>query len=246
MGIRIHKNIGFFLNKKDVKKILVKKYDDILDDLSKVDKSFVEKMLEEFEKVVRNNDQIGFNYAKIQLQGILNDKKDISFTDLVKSIYHHDTFKGVMFQTPELNESSTFDGLIDYYENVNNPVYKFKALKQGIYPDNYYVCVKIPDLNQNAIEAFAADNPRKPVLEVGDLLSADKLNYLMMYSKVEGNRSTRIPVWTYPKNEDEKYFHPYVNLITYLVAKVSGILQPDVDWIKFSKHLEPSIVTYWG
>ena len=55
----------------------------------------------------------------------------------------------------------------------------------------------------------------------------------------------RINPWVYPKNS-EKYFHPYVNVITYAFAKAINILKPNISYIEFSQLLEPAIVTHWG
>ena len=244
MGIRIHKDIGFFLNKKDIKKVLVKNYDEILDDLDSIDDDFVQKMMSELNSITEKNHSIGFSYAQFQLNDLLGKKS--SFIDFVRSIYNYDTFKGILFRTPELAKESRFDGLIDYYENVDHPVYKFKALKQTLYPDSYYLCVKVPPLSPDALEVFAEENPRKPTLEVGDLVDTNKFHYLMLYSNVKSSHNDRIKVWAYPEPGGEKYFHPYVNIFVYLAAKVSGIIKPEVSWVDFSQHLEPAIVTYWG
>lgn len=288
MGIRINKDIGYFLNKKNIKHILVKNYDDILDDLYTVDVQFIEKMLAELELLEKPGERIGFSYAKIQLKSLLREQnevvthntnidkmiadlelaekansqldftdtknqlldmktnaKHIVFHDFVSSIYHHDTFKGIIFKTPELKQDSRFDDLIDYYEQVDNPQYKLQLLQQSMYPDNYYICVKVPNLTESAMEYYQHDNVRKPTLEVGDLVNSDKLHYLMLYQGVDSQHG-RIKAWAYPNKGEEKYFHPYINAITYAAAKVSGILKPDTSYIEFAQYLEPAIVTHWG
>lgn len=246
MGIRIHKNIGYYLVKKNISHILVKNYDEILDDLSFLDKPFFKKMAGEMEQIFGKN-HIGLTYAEIQLQQLIknNTKKQITFDTFVKSIYHHDTFKGVIFQTPELSKASKFDDLIDYYEHVDNPMFKANLLKQSLYPDNYYICIKVPTLTKEALEVYASENPRKPILEVGDLVSSDKLHYIMLYNKI-GHERSAINKWAYPTAGSEKYFHPYVNVLTYVASKVAGILKPDLSYVEFSQYLEPAIITYWG
>lgn len=288
MGIRINKDIGYFLNKKNIKNILVKNYDDIIDDLYAVDVQFVEKMLAELEILEKPGERIGFSYAKIQLKSLLREQKEvvaqntnidkmitdlevaekansqldftdsknqliemkqnaknIVFNDFVSTIYHHDSFKGIIFKTPELNQDSRFDDLIDYYEQIDNPKYTLQLLQQSMYPDNYYICIKDIELSKNAIEYYQHDNPRKPNLEVGDLVSSDKLHYLMLYQGVK-SKHDRIKSWAYPIDGEEKYFHPYINAITYAAAKVSGILKPNISYVEFAQYLEPAIVTYWG
>lgn len=288
MGIRINKDIGYFLNKKDIKNILVKKYDDILDDLYSLDVEFIEKMLAELEILEKPGERIGFSYAKIQLKSLIREQKEIIshnanidkmienfelaeknnsaidfsdsknqlldmkknnkhivFNDFISTIYHHDTFKGIIFKTPELDEDSRFDDLIDYYEEVDNPKFKLQLLQQSMYPDNYYICIKPIQLTEDAIEYYTHDNPRKPNLEVGDLVSSDKLHYLMLYQGVKSEHD-RVKSWAYPKNGEEKYFHPYINAITYAAAKVSGILKPNISYVEFAQYLEPAIVTHWG
>lgn len=242
MGIRIHKDIGYFLNKKDIKAILVPHYDEILDECDSIDQEFVTKMQTEFDSLT-GNDSIGFTYAKIQLKQLAEKKTDIM--DFVKTIHNYDDFKGVIFRTPELAKDSHFDDLIDYYENVEKADYKIRLLKQSIYPDSYYICVKVPPLNKHSLEIYAEENQRKPVLEVGDLVSSDKLHYLMLYENIP-NDHDRVKIWAYPEAGGEKYFHPYVNILTYIAAKVAGILKSDVSFVKFSQYLEPAIVTHWG
>lgn len=242
MGIRIHKDIGYFLNKKDIKAILVPGYDEILDDCDSIDKDFVAKMQIEFDSLTGNN-PIAFTYAQIQLKQLVDKKTDLM--DFVKTIHNYDDFKGVIFRTPELAKDSHFDDLIDYYENVEKAHYKLRLLKQSIYPDSYYICVKVPALNKNSLEVYAEENPRKPLLEVGDLVSSDKLHYLMLYQGIPNNHD-RVKVWAYPEDGGEKYFHPYVNILTYIAAKVAGILKSDVSFVQFSQYLEPAIVTHWG
>lgn len=288
MGIRINKDIGYFVNKKNIKNIFIKNYDDILDDIYSVDVEFIEKMLAELELLEKPGERIGFSYAKIQLNLLIKDTKEVTdfndnidkaimdlqlaeqsntqldftnsknqlldmkknvphivFNDFISTIHDYDTFKGLIFKTPELAKSSRFDDLIDYYEEVDNPKYKITFLKQTMYPDNYYICVKVPELNESALEYFEQENPKKPVLEVGDLISSDKLHYLMLYQGVESEHN-RPKIWAYPENEEEKYFHPYINAIAYAAAKVSGVLKPNIRYTEFAQYLEPVIVTYWG
>lgn len=243
MGIRIHKDIGYFLHKKNIQAILVPDYDEILDEIYTIDQDFVEKMQSEFDTLTAQFKPIGFTYAQIQLNQLTENKTEIM--DFVKSIYNYDDFKGVMFRTPELAKNSHFDDLIDYYENVEKPNYKIRLLKQSLYPDNYYICVKVPPLNQNSIEVYAKENRAKSVLEVGDLVSNDTLHYLMIYEGISNNHNP-VKTWAYPESGEEKYFHPYINVLTYIAAKVAGILKPGVSYVHFSQQLEPAIVTHWG
>lgn len=244
MGIRIHKAIGYYLAKKNISNVLVKNYDDIIDDLYSVDKDFLNKMSIEIDKLTNGEHQLGLTFAKIQLQEILNEDKQVDFNNFLKSIYNYDTFKGMLFQTPELTKSYRSDDLIDYYEQLKNPVFKLNLLKKSLYTDNYYICVKLPELTQNALEMYALENSRKPILEVGDLLTPDKLKNLMFYNNVK-QKSNDFNVLVYPNEGETKYFHPYVNILTYLAGKVSGIVKPEISYVDFSKYLEPAIVTYW-
>ena len=52
--------------------------------------------------------------------------------------------------------------------------------------------------------------------------------------------------WTYPKEGNKKYFHPYMNPITYLIIKELKLFKEDVSYVDFVKLLEPAIVTYWS
>lgn len=242
MGIRVHKNIGYFLHKKNIKHILVPDYDEILDDFDN-DQIFLEKMQKEFYLYTAQHPSLSLTYAKFQLQHL--EKNKHSIIEFINTIYHYDDFKGIMFQTPDLRKSSHYDDLIDYYENVDKPNFRIRLLKQSIYPDNYYICLKVPPLNKDSLEVYAEENVKKPVLEVGDLVSSDKLHYLMLYEGYQHNHD-RINAWAYPELNGEKYFHPYVNLLSYLAAKITGVLKPDISFIEFSQYLEPAIVTYWG
>lgn len=245
MGIRIHKAIGYYLVKKNISKVLVKNYEDILDDLYSVDKDFLDKISIEMEKLTNGEHQLGFTFAKIQLQEMLKNDKKVDFNHFLKSIYNYDTFKGMLFQTPELQKSYRYDDLIDYYEQVKKPVFKLNLLKQSLYPDNYYICINLPELTQNALEVYALENPRKPILEVGDLITLDKLKYIMLYNNIK-QKSNALNTLVYPNEGETKYFHPYVNILTYIASKVAGIIKPEISYVEFSQYLEPAIVTYWG
>lgn len=244
MGIRIHKNIGYYLPKKNVKNILVKNYQDILDEFDLLDKAIFEKMSIEMTQFTKEFDHISFIYPQIQLNEFIKDNVELNILQFISTVYDYDTFKGVLFLTPELAKESRYDNLIDYYENNGTPVFKLKLLKQPIYPDNYYFCTKVPELTKNALEVFAQENPKKPILEVGDIISSDKLRYLMIYNKADYKNQTN--AWAYPKDMSEKYFHPYVNIITYICAKTLGILKPEVSYCDFAKQLEPAIINSWG
>lgn len=245
MGIRINKDIGYYLPKKNINKVLVKKYDDILDDMYHIDQDFIEKMSIEFDILTAGEDKIGFIVAKLQMKALLKSKNPVEFNTFVKSIYDYDTFKGMLFQTPDLAKSSHFDDLIDYYEQVENPVFVLNLLQQSIYPDSYYMCVKVPELTEESLNIYAQTNPRKPILEVGDLVTADTVNYTMLYSNIATSNG-RVKKWAYPNKGKEKYFHPYINILTYVAGKVAGIIKPEITYIEFAQYLEPAIVTHWG
>lgn len=244
MGIRIHKNIGYYLPKKNIKNILVDNYKDIIDDTDLIDKAIFEKMSIELTQFTKNFDHISFIYPQIKLKDFIEDNVGLNILNFISTVYDYDTFKGVLFLTPELAKESRYDNLIDYYENNQTPVFKLKLLKQPLYPDNYYFCTKVPELTQNALEVFAKENPKKPTLEIGDIVSPDKLRYLMIYNNADYTNKTN--VWAYPKDKSEKYFHPYVNIIIYIFAKTLGILKPQVSYLDFSKELEPAIINSWG
>ena len=244
MGTRVHKDIGYFLSKKNISKVLVKKYDDIIDKNYIIKPETIQKIIDEITVISTENPQFDRIFPQYQLKELI-EKGKTDIHQFFKDISDYDTFKGVLFLTPQLAKYSRGDDLIDYYEEVKNLKFNLNLLKSTIYPDSFYFCLKVPPLNKDSLEIYAEENKRKPILEIGDLVMADRIRYLMLYNSVK-NKDEYVNIWAYPEKEEEKYFHPYINIMTYAFAKVLGILKPNVSYLDFAQLLEPAIITHWG
>lgn len=244
MGIRVHKDIGFFIKKEVVSNILVDDYEEILEDFYTLSVENLESIKKEIENISLEFSEIDTIFPIYQINDLV-EEKTAEISNFFKSIYNYDDFEGVLFLTPYLAKSSRFDDLIDYYEEVDNPIFKLNNLKQSLYPDNFYVCVKKPHLNDNALSFLEEERPKKKNVNVGSVLSKNILHYLMLNNGVSTNAES-VNVWAYPEANEEKFFHPYVNVITYAFAKTTGILKDGVSFLEFTQCCEPSIVTHWG
>lgn len=244
MGIRIRKDIGYYLPKKNTSKILVKNYLEILEDIDSISHQSLLEIQKDLVNFIKETKSYKFSYASIQLNSLVDEIKSFNINKFIKQIHDYDNYKGLMFQTLELSKISRFDDLIDYYESFKTPSFKINILKEGLYPDNYYICIKNPPLKQSTLDWYAEESTNNPILKIGDILNQDIISYLMIYN---GNKNYEdIKEWIYPKESNNKYFHTYINIFCYFLAKHLKIIQPQITWVEFSQQLEPAIIKSWG
>lgn len=244
MGIRVHKDIGYYLKKRAISKILVSDFDTRIDKNYTMSKASVKRIIQQVKELAEAYTDLDSVYPVVQLKELLN-KEHICSDQFVKQINDYDTFKGLLFVTPQLASYSRYDDLMDYYEEYCTPKFKLNLLKQSLYPDNFYVCVKVPPLTDKSSAHYPETRHDSKNLEVGHSLMQTDMRWLMISNK-EKFDFDKPNLWAYPEKGGEKYFHPYVNIITYAFAKEIGILKPNVTYLDFIQYLEPAIVTHWG
>ncbi len=234
MGIRIHKDIGYFLPDVSCSQILVSDYSDVINDQYTVSKTFIEDLIFSLEGLKEKYPKLSITYPIIMLKTLLSSSERVCTNSFIRTIFHGDTDEGVLFTTPDLVKYSRHDDLLDYYESKQQCEFKVQFLRQPIYPDLSYICVKTPDV------CVGKDISCLP----GDTYLINDMRILMAKHKVKFDYE-HPNIWTYP-DEGPKYFHPSVDVITYACAKELGILKADITYLDFIQMLEPAIVTYWG
>lgn len=245
MGIRIHKEIGYYLTLENAGRIFVDNYEDILDVDIELSKEKLLKEAEVFQGISGNN----LKTIKRQLiRNIEYIKTGSTLYNFIHSINSGYDNSGLILQTQELNKVSRFDDLIDYYEE--SPVVdeaKIKYIKSAIYPDFWLVCLKDIQLTKDSSEYFSDGRKEKiEWIKKGELFTINELPAL----SVEGDgkrQSFEKNEWSYPDDGREKLFHPYVSPLLYLILKQINIFKNnEISYVDFIKEVEPAIVTYWS
>lgn len=243
MGIRISKDIGYYLPKKILKSIIKPKYQDILEDLD-MDEEKAEKFKSDVQYLMENHATLSSSIdAEVESHmlyyAIHNKEYDWTPTDLVRTVYNCDDEHGLMFRTPELVKKSHFDDDIDYYESVDH--FKFKALllNRPIYPVSGFIFKGTS--NQEILDYFKRFDDKKELIQ-GMVVEGNRLNtllYILNQKSFEGGKF-------YKEVRKTNAFHPNVEPLAWIIAKASGILLDNVDEFKFRTTVEPAIVTTWG
>lgn len=240
MGIRIHKVITYHLSKNKVSSVLVKNYQDILDNMSSEKEKTLFETLESFIPVLPEIEQrvvdIHVKLLKQEYQS-----KTISFSKIITPLEFYDKSKGMMFFTPNMAKSSRYDDLIDYYDG-DEMKDKITYLHRPIYPDYSYIYMG--GLEGNPLIEYADEgNP----LQIGKRIESSSftariLNDEMYNGKYNLDKFKQI---TKVITQDG-YFHPHINSIVYLLAKAVGIVKDGISLNEFNKQLEPAIIQYWS
>lgn len=240
MGIRIQKYIGYYLPKNNIKNLLIEDYDEVLENNS----INIDEVNKEWLKMKEQNDMM----YNVELRMLINKKEKINIKDIINLIFNGDNDEGLIFTTPSLKKQHRHSNTIDYYENINNPIFKIKYIKKGIYPEEYYVCVKEPLFTKESLDDYLEyQNPNKkvPMIQKGDVLRYEELYTLFIEGDNTECAEEKIKGWSYPKENKDKYFHPYINPLIYIICKNSGILKEGISYIDFIQELEPAIITSW-
>lgn len=244
MGIRINRDIGYFLEQEKVKDLLVDNFQNIIEKNENINHDVL-KVIKEVSKT-EFSDKNSFLLFNSQLKRYLKREDfNININEIVSVIRNGYSDAGVLFQTPELSKKSRYDDLIDFYDNMHNLILNVKYIKEPIYPDSFYVCIDVPVLTDESIEYLNENYPRRipGQLTVGENLSIS--DFYMLNIEGEEYRDIENKEWTYPTDDKIKHFHPYINPIIYLIVKELKILKPGINYIDFIKNLEPAIVTSW-
>lgn len=244
MGIRIGKEIGYFLSKDKLSQFIKDEYDDILD--SNEDEDFEDKFFAGLEHFVRDESPKlpedgsyrDVHFDVFSAQHLLDSyyNKKISIHKIIKSIYFYDDFEGLLFKTEPMAEASRYDDLIDYYEKTNLDC-SIKYLNAPIYPISGYIyhggLEHHPDIYPKLIKG-------NEYSETAHL--ARTLNRLLYNNELEINYAHEVAALM----TKDGYFHPAIDSLIYFIAKFSGILKDGVTITQFNAALEPAILTTWG
>ncbi len=243
MGIRISKDIGYYLPKKMVKAIMKKGYKDILEELDYEDdkKAAFKK---EVMRMMKNHAELSDapdaeKESHMFYYPINNAEYDWDPVNLIQTVFNCDDEHGIIFKTPELVKKSHFDDDIDYYEADCIIKFKAKLLNRPIYPCSGFV-FKGTD-NPKIVDYFKRFEDKQS-LKPGVVIEGNQINsllYILHQKTFEG-------ATFYKKLRETKAFHPNVEPLAWVVAKASGILLDSVNEVQFRTTVEPAIVTTWG
>lgn len=236
MGIRINKQIGYFLSNEKISTVLIKDYENILEQLkenSDWEKQYFESLEQVAKEVLTPSE---YSMAQFELRFLKStfDKKEIKFHKLISDLYLGDDSQGLLFKTEEMVKSDRRDDLIDYYDNFleNN----IKYLYAPIYPSIGYVY-------HGGLENYDI----YPKLEVGEEYAqfvghiARAVNKHIYSDERNLNTSSEIGKILTEKG----YFTPCINPCMYVLAKTAGIVQDTISHVEFNRHLEAVIATTW-
>lgn len=230
MGIRITKDIGYFVSTENFSGLINSEFEDILENLDEDDvseESFFKKLFSEM-KIFDQKcfSQFSTNYFTNDYSKAYHEKKLNSY-DLIKEIYFNDTLKGLLFCTMEQHKARRHDDLIDYYEADANP--KITELNRPIYPNEGYIYKG--GLKNSAMKTFDIVSYK----DAEKALNKDGICYEYTDLK-EGSKLLM----------DTGFFQPNVEHVIYLIAKSAKILDGDISHKKFNSRVKPVIISSWG
>ena len=240
MSIKISKDIGYFLPFEKVSDLIVDDYEEIIDNMYNISPNFIQFMAKEFEKFKKEYPYDLSYFSTVTHFDFKNllSRRDINVNEFIRTIFHGDDELGIMLLTPELAKKCRRDDLMDYYQTTPDE-YNIQHLNTPIYPSSFYLCVKDPHLAENDAGAVS-----KEIVKKGSVLSSQQIHFLMLCNDVEAESDNN--VWVNPENEDDKYFHYYVDILCYLFLKSANMLKNDISYLDFIQHFQPAIVTSWS
>lgn len=235
MGSRIHKDIGYFINKEDANTVFVSNYRKILNDLyenANKQENFLTSLMEVTKKALPKN--VIKSLTEYQIKELLKhiENKEMRIAQVLHEIYFADKYEGVLFATPSHVKDSRRDNSIDYYEErkkseLENTIY---YLNEPIYPTKGY---------------FYHGGLKEVLEEIGEVISEDLMYYAADINKEFYNNTLDI-MDNMPQLLTEKgFFTPNVDPFMFVLAKAAKIIKKEVTLIEFNKLVRPAILTYW-
>lgn len=248
MGSKISKSIGYFIPSDKAELLFSDKLDDVIDDMF-ISNSIIQQMnleFETFQDLIKHEHNFRFIYSRFEMKALMQKEK-VAVSEFLSTIYHFDDHKGFLFKTPELNKYGKSDDLIDYYENVDNPVYKIQYLKTNIYPQIAYVCVKDKSFETEEARELAQDYNGSAIIKKNNFISFSDLQNILIADGDKQTMSTRnIQHLVEPASTQNKHFHYCIDPLCYIFAKCTGIISKDMSYYDFIQHAEPAIITTWN
>lgn len=228
MGIRIHKDIGYILEKDNVSAIVRSDFSNILEELD-YETTQKENFFNKIEENMLNYNGVKNNSENIILKVMGKSFKEsckennIEPYNLVSHFYMYDDDMGILFRSIELYKACRFDDLIDYYE-IDTAAHHIKYLNTPIYPTSGYIY-------KGGLEK---DFPNLVVGQVYDSFEIKNL-YLANYDAPQDDKIL-----------SSGFFTINIEAFAYIAAKASGILLPGVTEHDFNCLVKPIIATYWA
>ena len=103
MGIRIHKDIGYYLPKKHFSKVMNKKFRKIMDDEYYLSQEQLESISKELDLIMAELDRESI-FSKYQMTEILKKDK-VEFRDFLRNVFDYDTEKGILLSQVECRKA---------------------------------------------------------------------------------------------------------------------------------------------
>lgn len=238
MGIRISKSIGYHLPKNKISSILVKNYEEIMENLDYEDdleQKFFDSLMPLADQLL-NPDSSAFILAKMEIKHILEayKNKKLKSYDLIRLTQNYDDFWGVTFYTNNLYRQSRHDNSIDYYEAQGDINGHIQYLNAPIYPVQGYVY-------HGGLETE----------ETFDIVEKEVVvEHLSYYARIINKKfydgKKNVDKHHYKLLTEKGIFTPVIDEVIYILAKASGILKEDITPYIFNKTVKPAILTTWG
>lgn len=248
MGAKISKSIGFFVPSDKAELLFSDMLAEVIDDTF-ISSDIIQKMnveFENFQKVIKNDHNFRFISSRFEIKALMHKDK-VAVSEFLSSIYHFDENKGFLFKTPELNKYGKSDDLIDYYENVDNPVYKIQYLKTNIYPQIAYVCIKDKSFDTDEACELAHEYNGNTVIKKNSFISFSDLQNILVADGDKQAMSTRnFQHLVESVSAQDKHFHYCIDPLCYIFAKCTGIIPNYMSYYEFIQYAEPAIITTWN
>lgn len=234
MGIRVSKEIGYFIPLAKFKDIIVKNYSNVLEKIDYEEEKYLKKMLKGYQNY-KSQSKKSHEETFIHIMGkrYEKDNEQIKPYELVKMAMFYDDEIGILVMTPELAKERRYDDLMDYYENYqNNMEGSIRYLNCSIYPSQGYVYTGGLD--------HVADQNGDPRLEKGQVVGMYEVkSYLPESENIPEEKLQEFVTHS-------GHFRPNIEAGAYIIAKAFGILQKHVTEDDFNNVFEPVIITSWG
>jgi hypothetical protein len=229
MGIRIHKQIGYFIPLEKYDNFIVKNYEEVLEDLDENSETHINNMLEGYKNYIPyNKDDYEQPLLKYLAREYNKEKEKFSAYHFVSEVHFGDDVVGIIVKTPELHKHTRYDNLIDYYENNLNVENTIKYLNQPIYPSQGYIYT-------GGLEKEFPD------LKVGKIYEMFHIKCIYLTEALQVPEEQRVEFVC-----KSGYFRPNIEGAAFVIAKTFGILEEHITENDFNKMMEPVIITSWG
>lgn len=232
MGIRIKKQIGYFISNKELKSIFVNDYKDVIESLDSEEEKEEEFFAHLFSMMTNHKDKLGKidGFMSVYMKGEYEKafkNKGLHAYELIGQMMFYDDSKGVFICSMEQHKTSRYDDLIDYYEN--SIVDNIRYINRPIYPMTGYV--------------YQGGLTKYPKLIKGETLSGVEA---WVAIKTDGARQKSDPQKHANEIVKGGYFTPSIEPLVYMIAKSAKVLKENITKEHFEAVIKPVIATTWG